>query len=205
MSPEPDPDALTADLGSDWVLRHNSLKPYASGVVTHPLIDVGRALRDDYLVAADDIATVKLLVHPLVVELTNIQQPTTGLESKFSVRHCFAAGFLDSGAGPDQFSDQRVLAPDIIALRDRVTVEDGGLPPMQAVAEVTLTSGKVIKIDMTKARGTMDRPLSLEEVDAKYFNLANAAIGEPAAKSIHNVVHEIESRPFTDLVKATGF
>jgi len=58
---------------------------------------------------------------------------------------------------------------------------------------------------MTKARGTMDRPLSLEEVDAKYFNLANAAIGEPAAKSIHNVVHEIESRPFTDLVKATGF
>ncbi|HJO79749.1 MAG TPA: MmgE/PrpD family protein [Acidimicrobiales bacterium] len=204
MSPQPDPDALVHDLGEQWVLRENCLKPYASGVVTHPLIDVGRSMRDEYKLSVDDIAAVRLRVNPLVIELTNIPVAATGLEGKFSVRHCLAAGFVDGRGGPEQFTDDRVIAPDIVAIRDRVSVEDGGLPPMQAIAEVTLGDGQVIEIEIVRARGTMTRPLTVEEVNEKFHNLADAAIGELAAKALFHAVQDLETGPFVRLVEATG-
>jgi|TARA_B100000315_G_scaffold256270_1_gene301791 2-methylcitrate dehydratase PrpD len=200
MSPDPDPSALTSGLGENWVLLENCLKPYASGVVTHPLIDAGRLLGHVHEVDAEDITGLTLQVNPLVMELTNIENPSTGLEAKFSVRHCFAVGFLDNGGGPAQFSNERVAAGDIVSLRDRISVEGGDLPHMHARVHVNLTDGNQFEIEVHDARGTMARPLTTIEVRKKYFSLANPAIGEIRARSIHDAVFEIEERSFNDLV-----
>ena len=39
LAPEYDLNILTENLGSKWEIFQNGLKPYACGVVNHPLID----------------------------------------------------------------------------------------------------------------------------------------------------------------------
>ena len=46
MSSDYDLDKATEDLGEHWELPMNGLKPYACGVVNHPLIDAMIALRE---------------------------------------------------------------------------------------------------------------------------------------------------------------
>jgi hypothetical protein len=75
---------------------------------------------------------------------------------------------------------------------------------MQAIAEVTLGDGQVIEIEIVRARGTMTRPLTVEEVNEKFHNLADAAIGELAAKALFHAVQDLETGPFVRLVEATG-
>ncbi len=87
VGPDGDAGALLRDLGDAWRLLGNRIKPYASGVVTHPSIDAGRALGERLNHDQSRVQTVDLDVHPLAVELTGKTAPVTGLESKFSVNH----------------------------------------------------------------------------------------------------------------------
>ncbi|MBI3067826.1 MAG: MmgE/PrpD family protein, partial [Betaproteobacteria bacterium] len=84
-------DAITKGLGETFELASNSYKPFACGVVIHPIIDGCIRLRNEHNPAAELIESIALRVHPLVLELTGKQAPQTGLEGKFSVYHAAAA------------------------------------------------------------------------------------------------------------------
>jgi len=67
--------AITAGLGRTWMITGNGYKPYACGVVLHPLIDamidVSRKARQP----ATDIGRVEVRVHPDVIRITGIDTP----------------------------------------------------------------------------------------------------------------------------------
>src|SRR5690606_33715170 len=108
---------LTDALGDHWDLRRNGLKPYANGVVSHPIQDGVIHLRTEHGLTAADVERIDLRVCPLVPELMNRPDPQFGLQAKFSFQHCAAAALVD-GAGHDaQFADARVLDPTIAAVR----------------------------------------------------------------------------------------
>ena len=95
-------------LGEHWELRQNGLKPYANGVVSHPIQDAVIQLRNEHGLVADDVARIEARVCPLVLELMNRAEPRTGLEGKFSFQHCAAAALID-GAGHDaQFTNAQI-------------------------------------------------------------------------------------------------
>src|SRR3546814_14549155 len=110
MSSQPDLPRVLQDLGATWETLANTFKPYACGLVIHPVIDACRDIAGQG-VAADAIAAVALHVHPLVVELTGKPTPTTGLEAKLSVFHCAAATLLAAPCRPSPFSAPSLAAP----------------------------------------------------------------------------------------------
>lgn len=110
-------EAITAGLGHGWELLQNTYKPFACGIVVHPAIDGCIQLRREHRLRADEIASVNLRVHPLVLDLTGKTEPQTGLEAKFSVFHCAAVALIDGAAGVAQFSDERVRDESVVALR----------------------------------------------------------------------------------------
>jgi 2-methylcitrate dehydratase PrpD len=65
-------------------------------------------------------------VHSLVLELTGKKEPADGLQGKFSVYHGCAAGLIFGRAGEEEFADDIVNRPDVVALRRKVvaTVDD---------------------------------------------------------------------------------
>src|SRR3546814_633497 len=91
-------EELLGGLGERWELKRNGLKPYANGVVSHPIQDGVIALRNEHGLTPDQVEGIALRVCYLVPELMNRAEPETGLQAKFSFQHCAAAALVD-GAG----------------------------------------------------------------------------------------------------------
>ena len=94
LSATSDLEKATDGLGEEWELHMNGLKPYACGVVSHPLIDAMIAMRCKDGVVAGEVESISAIVHPLVLELVNRQHPDIGLEGKFSFHHSMAVGLV---------------------------------------------------------------------------------------------------------------
>ena len=73
---------------------------------------------------------------PGVLDVCNIPEPRTGLEGKFSLRATAAMGLLGDDTGAiSTYTDERVKRPELVRLRDRVSVvADGGLENAVATA-----------------------------------------------------------------------
>src|SRR3954470_16431101 len=114
-------DEITRGLGESWEVALNTYKPFACGIVIHPIIDGCIQLRNEHKLNAADIESVALKVHPLVLELTGKKTPQVGLEGKFSVYHSAAVAIIHRAAGEREYSDAAVRDPKVVALRDKVT------------------------------------------------------------------------------------
>src|SRR5262245_26704905 len=57
------PERLNEDLGGRWLIESNGHKPYACGVVLHPLIDAVIALRNREKIDPSEISEINLRVH----------------------------------------------------------------------------------------------------------------------------------------------
>ena len=173
LGEQPDYPAMLAGLGQDWVVMENSFKPYACGLVIHPVIDACLALRAE---AVDDpaaIAAVTLDVHPLVLELTGKAEPADGLEGKFSVHHSAAATLNDGYGSARQYSDEAVDDPRNVALRRKVTLRpDPAMRKDEARVTVTLAGGGQASRHVEHALGSLQRPMGDADLDAKFLDLA---------------------------------
>jgi 2-methylcitrate dehydratase PrpD len=200
----PRADELTDGLGELWRIPDNCIKPYASGVVTHPAIDGGRALHDEGI-APEQVARLDLRVHPLVLELTGKTSPQSGLEAKFSVYHCTAMGLIDGIAGPRQFSDEIVRDPRVVALRERISATaSDDVAHMTAHVRAELTDGSVRELTVDPTRGTTARQLTDAELEAKFLDAATVVLSEPRARALFGALMDVEqAASVAELVTAT--
>jgi 2-methylcitrate dehydratase PrpD len=182
FSDKTDWSEITKDLGETWEIALNTYKPFACGIVNHPSIDGCIQFRNLGL-TADNIKSISLKVHSLVLELCGKKAPKTGLEGKFSVYHSCAVGFIFGQASEHQYTDLVVQDPQVIQLRDRVQATvDHSIP--EDAAELTLETidGKTHRIRIDHAIGSLERPLSNAELRAKFISQAGETIGEKLAQ-----------------------
>ncbi len=185
--------ALAGDLGSHWELTQNGLKPYANGVVSHPIQDAVIRLRNEHGLKPDQVAKIEARVCPLVLELMNRPNPTTGLDAKFSFQHCAAAALVD-GAGHDaQFSDARVLDPVIAGVRSKVSATvDAAIPEHEVYVTITLTDGREVSTHVEHASGSPENPLTDEVLDTKFRALVEPVYGPARAAQLLDVARHLE-------------
>lgn len=182
MSTKFDPTVITEDLGKRFELAYNTYKPFACGLVVHAVIDGCIQLAEKHDLAAEDIDRIDLKVSPLVLELTGKREPRSGLEGKFSVYHAAAVAIIRRVAGEPQFSDECVLSPQIVALRKRVeAVVDPAIRRTEAHVRITLRDGAVLEKHVEHARGTIERPLSDAEIEAKFRSLVEGVLPDAQA------------------------
>ncbi len=178
LSTRHDPAEITDGLGTRYEILANSYKPFACGIVIHPVIDACVQLRNRDGIEADSIRSVALRVHPLVLELTGKTQPQTGLEGKFSVFHAASVALIEGDGGERQFSDRAVGDPAVIDLRRRVRATvDPALAPDAATVTLTLTDGRVVEKRIEHAIGSLARPMTDADLEAKFAGLAEASLG----------------------------
>jgi 2-methylcitrate dehydratase PrpD len=180
---------LLGGWGERWELANNGLKPYANGVVSHPLQDAVIKLRNEYGLKPDDVTAINAKVHPLVLELMNRADPRRGLEGKFSFQHCCAAALVD-GAGHDaQFTDAKVVDPVISAIRAKVTAEiDQSMTEDSVRLVITLADGRSVETYVEHATGSPENPMSDEVLETKYSALAGQIIGKKQADELLSAV-----------------
>ena len=172
-------ERATAGLGRDWEILNNGLKPYACGVVCHPLIDAARVLRERPGVRPEAVTAIEARVHPLVLELVDRPRIDSGLDGKFSVQHCLAAGLVDGAAGPAQFETARVHDPLLTRLRGAVRLtRDDALAEEAATVRLVLEDGQTLEHHVAHASGSPQNPLSDGDLNRKFGGLAGRTLPE---------------------------
>ncbi len=177
LAPQRDLAAITAGLGTTYEILQNSYKPFACGVVAHPVIDACIQLRNAHRLRAADMERVALVVNPRALELTGIQSPPTGLKSKWSIYHSAAVAVVDGAAGEQQYTDARVNDPVVRALRERVTaIPDAKLSEIEARVSITLRDGTIVSKHVERVIGSVENPMSDRDLEEKVRGLAHGIL-----------------------------
>ncbi|HVR28720.1 MAG TPA: MmgE/PrpD family protein, partial [Thermoanaerobaculia bacterium] len=180
-----------------FLVRETLFKYHAACYLTHSAIDAARRLREERGLRPDAIEAITVEVPRSSLDVCNIESPTTGLEGKFSLRATLALGFLGDDTGAlDTFSDARMRSPELVALRDRVTVA------VVAQTSPTATPVTVRTTDGREHRATVDvgepNPNLGEQgrrLTAKFHSLAAPVVGIPRAQELVSLVSEVETLP----------
>ncbi|QSO49346.1 MmgE/PrpD family protein [Alicyclobacillus mengziensis] len=202
------PHQLMLDSSQPWELLSNSFKPYPSGVVTHPAIDAGILLHR--AVESTKVDSITLHVHPLVLELTNKEQPSSGLEGKFSVRYCVAASVLDGYLSVSHFTDEMVGRRDVIEMQQRIRViPDDGLQRDSCSLTARLVSEASKEITVSHATGSRNNPMTLAGLLQKSQRLIDPVLGAGRTMALWKELNTHVSQPlslthFIDLLTETG-
>lgn len=173
-------EEITERLGDTWEILLNTYKPFACGIVIHPTIDGCIQLRNEHGIGPDDIRSVSLEVHPLVLELTGKKTPQKGLEGKFSVYHSAAVALIHGAASEAQYGDNVVSDPVVVGLRERVEAAvSESLHEDQARVAIHLRDGRTLERFVEHAVGSIDMPMSDADLEAKFRGLTDGILSPP--------------------------
>jgi 2-methylcitrate dehydratase PrpD len=160
-----------------WEILNNSYKPFACGLVVHPVIDGCLQLRDAHGLTPDAIERIDVDINSRVMMLTGIKEPTSGLEGKFSVYHAAAVALVEGEAGERQFSDEAVRARATAELRRRVFPSiDPAIGKVQARVTITLKNAKQLVVFVEHAVGSVKKPMSDAAIEQKVIGLADGIL-----------------------------
>jgi 2-methylcitrate dehydratase PrpD len=205
ISTKQDYRQITEGLGERYEAALNTYKPFACGIVIHPAIDAAIQLRNENKLTADQIARIDLKVHPLVLELTGKKTPQIGLEGKFSVYHSVAVAIIEGAAGEKQYSDRAVRDPQIIALRDRVNaIVDPSVKPEQVDMTITLKDGRTLHKHIEHAIGSVEVPMTDQQLEAKFTDLATAVLPAAQVRKLIETCWQVERLPSAAAIAKAG-
>ena len=194
FSPESDLARAVDGLGELWTLPDDGFKAYACGSLTHPCIDAAIALCQEYDLGPADIADIDLDVHDYVLTTTGLQEPATGLQGKFSIYHCVAVAIVDRAARLAQFTDDRVHDPDVLATRAKIRAHhDPAQTKDSAAVRLTLVDGTVLSRDVAHNKGTPGNPMSDDELEEKFLDLAGMVLDPSRARQLADLCWDLEN------------
>jgi len=162
----------TDGLGEAWELLKNTYKPYPCGIVMHAVIDACLALRRDHALAPEAIAEVVVSGDQLLLDRGD-RPVTNERDARVSIHHCAAVSLLFGAAGLREFSNAMVYDPAVVALRAltkaRLRTDS---PRGAATVTVLTTDGRTLESTVQHPKGSAERPLSNQEIEAKVRDLA---------------------------------
>jgi 2-methylcitrate dehydratase PrpD len=182
MGDEPDLDAMLDGLGTQWEIARNTYKPYPAGIVFHAVIDACLELRERLgAVDAGSVAVVEVAGDALLLARGD-RVVNNARDARVSIHHCAALGLVRGRAGVADFEAPAVADPALAAFRTKVAAQlDESLPRGAARVTLRLANGRREEVTVTSPRGSTGRPLTDEELDAKFRD--NAALGGFAAEA----------------------
>lgn len=183
-----------------WEIEKNTFKPFPCGIVIHPTIDACIQLHNEQKLndknTLNKIQSVRLRVHPLVLDLTGKKTPKDGLEAKFSVYHGAAIGLVLGSATPAEYEDHIVNSTDVLQVRGIVSAEvDDSMRSDEAIVILIMQDRTEIEKHLEHAIGSLDRPMTNDELREKFQSQAEPVLGKDRAEEVEAMAWKIYDVP----------
>jgi 2-methylcitrate dehydratase PrpD len=179
-----------------------SIKPYPSGVLTHPSMDAMLFLMRENNLAPDDIEKITLRAGSNVLGPIRFRVARTELEGKFSFAFLLSAIVLRGRAGKAEFSPEFVTSAECQAMQARVetafdpAIEAMGWERIRSCIEVRTTGGRTLsRWADENYRGGPHNPLSDAEIEAKFRDCAEGLLAEERVRAVFDMVRSLEREP----------
>jgi 2-methylcitrate dehydratase PrpD len=189
-----DPAAALEPRALPWAVDA-LFKYHAACYLTHNTIEAAAALRVETPFSADQVEVVTVQVQPVHLGVCNIEAPRTGLECKFSLRMTCALALTGEDTFDEAlFSDATAARPDLIALRQRVSVEPTS-PGAGSTVRIRLKDGREVSRTVDVAIPVRDLAMQQEKLERKFRHLARHGVGSQAAERMIDICRGIEREP----------
>jgi 2-methylcitrate dehydratase PrpD len=176
-----------------WYLRSHLFKYHAACYETHSSIEGLRAIRDAEHVSPADIEAVTIHADAAQMRMCAIEEPTTGLEAKFSLLHTAAMVLAGRDTSAiETFDDATVGDPAVLALRARIAVVPDRVTPGPTPVEVRTGDGRVLSRAHDTWAPETDLDRQRDRIAAKFASLAAPVVGGRASATIAQMVGQLE-------------
>ena len=188
-----------------YSVEQTLFKYHAACYLTHASIEAINALRSEHDVGLDELKSMTLFGNPGHATVCNIPNPKTGLEVKFSIRHC-AAMALDGAdtSALETFNDANANAAKYDEARSKITFEPvESMHSMEGRVAIELADGRGLEQSYDASIPAQDLNEQAAKLTAKFQSLCHPAIGAERSNMIHQQVMNLESADSIDaLMKA---
>lgn len=193
FGPKTNPEELTRALGETYEVINTNIKRWTVGSPIQAPLDSLYELMKVNKFKADD-------VDKFVVRISHLGRKTVNDRSMpdINLQYMVAVMLIDGTATLEAAHDlKRMQDPKVLELRKRVEVIgdddlERALPSRQAIVEVTLRDGRVLRHHTKEVRGTSQNPMTREEVGEKAFALCAPVLGKKRAHELVEAVWRIE-------------
>ena len=191
-------DAAVEGLGESFEIQSLAYKPYPSGFVTHPVIDVCLEIARSRAYDPAAIERVEIAVNPLTIKLCNRPEPRDRAQAMVSYQHWAAVSLIHKAAGIAQVTEAMVQDPQVSALRSKI-VADGrdDIDREAAHARVMLKDGTVFEANVVRCIGAAGRPIADEDITRKTRGQLQMAYADSATERILEAAWRMVDAPRT--------
>ncbi len=200
LSDKPNPQRLTAGLGTVWETLNVGYKPHASVTSIHTALDALADLMRENDLKADDIATVDAgLSHMTYVHCAWAYKAQGVTAAQMNLYYGLAVIALDGMAFVDQYREDRLHDPRIFDFIKRISARvDARIETMGAAfrhaARVAITTrdGREFKREILHRRGSPENALQPADVEYKFRHVARSCLTPANVDKVIELVGKLD-------------
>jgi 2-methylcitrate dehydratase PrpD len=203
---------LVEQMGKPWEMAEPGIyvKRWPCCYCNHRPIAGMLKLISENRIRADEVESVEIGFLPGADTALVSQNPTTGLEGKFSIEYVASATFIDGKLTLETFTDPMVMRPEIRAFMPKVKRQRmeakgtfSGVVGYTDVAVVTKRGRFETRIE--HAPGSPEAPMTADDRVEKFMDCAGRILGEHGARRLLDGLTDMEALPnVAEVLKATS-
>ena len=201
MSVKPDWSKATRGLGKDYHIVHVTFKNHGCCGHTFPAIDAVLELKAKHGLSHQDIRRIRLASYKAGLDIIDNAAPEGEYQAKFSIQYTVAHALVHGSVRLNAFLPDRLNDSDVRALMKKIEVIvdpelSKGYPTQRAAqVEIETNDGRKLAHFQPTRKGDPEMPLTDEELNDKFTELAAPVIGEAAARSLLRQLWQTELLP----------
>lgn len=189
------PEAVTADLGRRWELEQIALRLWPSASLTQGMNTALFDLIEKQRIDPEQVKTVRVTLGKTAFDMHG-QLPTYNGKFEALISGHYAASVIlhDRALTLAQFEPARYDDPKVRRFaKERVDIRlDPALSTAQAVVEIELASGEMLRTHNDHARGSFENPLSRPQVEDKFRTYAQDRLSAASIEQVLATIGRLE-------------
>lgn len=190
------PRVLTEALGKVFEGVNIGDKPYPCCGLTHAAIDAVLALQSKYKVNPAKIKEVTVVGAQSTYDLSQPPEvkrsPRTIIDAQFSVPYVVALALVQGKVTVDDFTNEAIKRPEVLRMAQKITTSldvsfnRHGVGPSSVT--IVMADGTTYKEHVEHCLGSVERPMSLDDIARKFRECAPSAIKPLKKAAIEKVI-----------------
>jgi 2-methylcitrate dehydratase PrpD len=190
---------LTAQLGKRFEGVNIGDKPYPCCGFTHAAADAVLAIRQKHKIEPAKIKEVTVVAGQATYDLSQPpeikRKPRTIIDAQFSVPYVAALALVQGRITVNDFTVEAIKRPEILKMAQKVnttldkSMDRHGVGPSRVT--VTMADGKSYTEYIEHCLGSVERPMTLEDIARKFRECASCALKPLKKEAVEKVIEMV--------------
>lgn len=198
---EPHLEKLTDNLGEDFVISHNSIKPYPCCKHSHAILYGIQQIMKEKGIHEGEIEKIVLGVNDITDSLINNPAPQTPYGCKFSLQYCAAVMAIKGKIGIEDFQETAVkdgsrhefMKKIIVEIDPEINAIHKAHPDrLASIVKIITTDGRCMEKTISYPKGDPENPMTFEDLAEKGHSLVDDIIGADKYDHLFQMVMDME-------------